>query len=118
MLARFTQIDYDREMALVALAGKRGAEREIGVCRYATMPGGTTCEYAIAIADEWQGKGLGWILMRRLIGAARSRGLDSMEGYVHASNGAMLGLCRKLGFANAPEPGDPRMRRVTLALGA
>jgi acetyltransferase len=115
MLARFTQIDYDREMAFVALAGKAGEEREIGVCRYATLPDGKSCEFAIVVADAWQGK-LGAIMMRRLIEVARARGLESMVGFVLATNAPMLRLCAKLGFVEAAEPGDPQVRRVTLAL--
>ena len=66
MLARFTQIDYDREMAFIAVVpveaakdGKAGAraEREIGVCRYVTNPDGETCEFALAVLDAWQRRG-------------------------------------------------------------
>ncbi|HEX7403782.1 MAG TPA: GNAT family N-acetyltransferase, partial [Usitatibacter sp.] len=116
MLARFTQIDYDREMAFIALAGDPGGEREIGVGRYATLPDGKTCEYAIVLADEWHGKGLGRILMSRLIEVASSRGLETMVGDVLASNEPMLRLCAKLGFSSAPQAEDPQMRRVSLAL--
>ena len=115
MLARFTQIDYDREMALVALDPARGGS-EVGVCRYAMLADGRTCEYAIVLSDEWQGRGLGGVLMRRLIDVARSRGLETMVGEVLASNDGMLRLCARLGFIAAPSPGDPAMRRVTLDL--
>lgn len=118
MLARFTQVDYDREMAFVALVEAAGREREIGVCRYATLPDGQTCEYAIVIADEWQGKGLGPIMMRRLIEVAQARALKSMVGFVLASNKPMLHLCTRLGFVAAPDGDDPTVRRVTLALPA
>jgi acetyltransferase len=116
MLARFTQIDYDREMALVALAGEPGRELEVGVCRYATLPDGETCEYAVVVADEWKARGLGRVLMQRLIEVARSRGLKSMVGHVLASNDSMLRLCGKLGFAATAEADDPQMRRVSLEL--
>ncbi len=116
MLARFTQIDYDREMAFVALVGEPGEPREVGVGRYATLPDGKTCEYAIVLADACHGKGLGEIMMRRLAEVARSRGLETMVGDVLASNEPMLHLCAKLGFAAAAIPGDHGMRRVTLDL--
>ncbi|MGZ5073975.1 MAG: bifunctional acetate--CoA ligase family protein/GNAT family N-acetyltransferase, partial [Usitatibacter sp.] len=116
MLARFTQIDYDREMAFVALVGEGEDTREIGVGRYATLPDGRTCAYAIVLADAWHGRGLGEIMMRRLVEVARARGLETMVGDVLASNDPMLRLCAKLGFASAAMPDDPGMRRVTLDL--
>ena len=118
MLARFTQIDYDREMALIALAGTDAGEHEVAVCRYFTLPDGASCEYAIVIADAWQRRGLGRQMMARLIAIARAQGLAAMIGVVDASNTGMLELCARLGFAIAPEPGDPLMRFVRLDLGA
>ncbi|MGZ5113153.1 MAG: bifunctional acetate--CoA ligase family protein/GNAT family N-acetyltransferase [Usitatibacter sp.] len=118
MLARFTQVDYDRDMAFVALIEVAGREREIGVCRYATLPDAESCEYAIVVADEWQGKGLGRIMMRRLIEVAQARGLKSMVGFVLASNEPMLRLCAELGFVAAIDAEDPMVRHVTLALPA
>jgi acetyltransferase len=115
MLARFTQIDYDREMALVAVLEEHGAEREIAVARYITMPDGKTCEYAIVIADAWQGRGLGRILMSAIIETARARGLETMVGWVLASNTAMLGLCAELGFVQVPDD-DPYTKKVALDL--
>ncbi|HEX3062608.1 MAG TPA: GNAT family N-acetyltransferase [Usitatibacter sp.] len=116
MLARFTQIDYDREMALIAVVPDGQGEREIGVCRYIRLPDRATCEYAIAVADEWQGKGLGSAMMRRLIAVARERGLSTMVGWVDSGNAGMLGLCGRLGFRAEHEPGDHLTRRVVLDL--
>ena len=116
MLARFTQIDYDREMALVAVREESGGEREVGVARYIRMPDGKTCEYAIVLADEWQGRGLGRRLMTAIIEVARDRGLETMVGWVFASNTGMLRLCAELGFRIEPEEDDGLTRRVTLAL--
>ena len=115
MLARFTQIDYDREMALVAVLEEAGGEREIAVCRYITLPDGESCEYAIVIADAWQGKGLGRLLMTALIDVARSRGLKTMIGWVLASNAPMLRLDAELGFVNLRDD-DPFTRRMVLDL--
>ena len=53
MLVRFTQIDYDREMALIAVTQQTGEEREIAVARYITNPDATSCEFAIVVGDEW-----------------------------------------------------------------
>jgi acetyltransferase len=116
MLAQFTRIDYDRDMALVALIEQAGREREIGVCRYAALPGDESCEYAIVVADEWQGKGIGRFMMQRLIEVARARGFQSMMGFVLASNEPMLQLCARLGFTAGHEVDDPGVQRVTLAL--
>jgi acetyltransferase len=115
MLARFTQIDYDREMALVAVLEEAGGEREIAVCRYITLPDGKSCEYAIVIADAWQGKGLGRLLMTALIDVARSRGLETMIGWVLATNTPMLRLDAELGFVSMPDE-DPYTRRMVLDL--
>lgn len=116
MLARFTQIDYVREMALIAIDEATG--RQVGVVRYVTMPDGRSCEYAIVVADAWQGKGLGRVMMARLVAVARERGLKSMVGFVLSDNVSMERLCTSLGFASEPEPGEPSVRRATLALEA
>jgi acetyltransferase len=116
MLARFTQIDYDREMAFVATFDDKGAEREIGVARYVTNPDGESCEFAIAVADEWQRRGLGRRFMTLLIEVACSRGLREMTGHVLADNRSMLALCQSLGFESAESTEGPQVRRVSLAL--
>ena len=116
MLARFTQIDYDREMALIATVEQDGSEVELGVCRYITNPDGSSCEFAIVIADDRQGQGLGRRMMKQLIAVARTRGLQTMIGHVLGSNRGMLSLCQSLGFAIAENPDDPMLKRVILAL--
>lgn len=126
MLVRYTQIDYDREVALVAVIGGDGAigltgevdaeERIIGVVRYLRNPDGETCEFAVAIADDWQGKRLGATLMRAIIDAARNKGLKRIEGFVLGSNSKMLGLMSYLGFRIATDPEDPTMKIVTMQL--
>jgi acetyltransferase len=116
MLARFTQIDYDREMALIATLEEDGAEREIGVVRYITNPDGESCEFALVVADEWQRRGLGRRMMTNLIDVARSRGLREMNGHVLAENSPMLALCEKLGFSSFESSEGPQVRRVSLAL--
>jgi acetyltransferase len=116
MLARFTQVDYDREMALVAIERRDGREREIGVARYIRLPDRRTCEFAIVIADAWQRRGLGLRIMRRLVEVARGAGAEVMVGYVLASNVAMLRVCRELGFAIERDPGEPLDRRAILRL--
>lgn len=98
MLVRLTQIDYDREMAFVALTQRNDETMEIGVSRYAINPDGDSCEFALVVADEWQNRGLGALLMQILMEAARHRGLERMNGSVLAGNSNMLDLMRRLGF--------------------
>lgn len=99
MLVRFTQIDYYREMALVAvLEGRTGEEKQIGVARYVIDLDGRSCEFAIVVADEWHGKGIGSRLMKNLMNAARAQGLSSIRGEVHKDNSQMLRLMKNLGF--------------------
>jgi acetyltransferase len=116
MLARFTQIDYDREMAFVATLDQDGAEREVGVVRYVTNPDGESCEFALVVADEWQHRGLGRRMMTLLIDVARTRGLREMNGHVLADNRSMLTLCQSLGFESTESSEGPQVRRVSLAL--
>jgi acetyltransferase len=97
-LTRFTQVDYNREMALIALICENGRETEIGVARYVVNPDGRSCEFAIVIADAWQRKGIGSKLMHSLMEAARRRGLETTEGWVLSGNSRMLALADGLGF--------------------
>jgi acetyltransferase len=110
MLARFTQIDYDREMALVAVENEGTDDaRLIGVARYVGNPDGQSCEFALTVADDVQKKGIGRQLMQMLMNIARDRGLTIMEGDVLAENRKMLRLCEKLGFRVARNPQDPEV---------
>lgn len=112
MLVRFTQIDYDREMALIAVIWKDGQEVELGVARYAMNPDGRTCEFALVVADEWQRRGIGSRLMTSLMEAARHRGFETMEGEVLSDNTSMLMLVRNLGFSVQTSPDDPGVKLV------
>ena len=110
LLARFTQIDYDREMALVALLGEHTPQaRIIGVVRYIGNPDNQSCEFALTVADAWQKRGLGSQLMERLMSIARERGLQVMEGDVLAQNTRMLRLCAALGFHTVRNEDDPEV---------
>ncbi|MCK9387653.1 MAG: GNAT family N-acetyltransferase [Sulfuritalea sp.] len=115
-LIRLTQIDYDREMAFVATLDEDGAEREVGVARYATNPDGESCEFAIVVADDWQGKGLARRLMGILIDTARARGLKHMHGDFLAENSRMLAFVAGLGFVLSVHPEDHGIKRGVLAL--
>ncbi|ARU06539.1 GNAT family N-acetyltransferase [Comamonas serinivorans] len=125
MLSRFTLIDYDREMALVAVVRERQAddtgailerERIIGVSRYITNPDRTSCEFSLLVADDYAGRGLGSRLMLSITDAAREKGLAEIIGLVLTNNHTMLKLMRSLGFDVKPYPGDPDFRLVTKRL--
>ncbi len=125
MLARFTLIDYDREMALVAVYKERKAdaqgvisetERIIGVSRYITNPDQTSCEFSLVVADDFSGKGLGSRLMESIMEVAREKGLSEIEGLVLAKNPAMLKLMRSLGFGEKPFHEDPDFRILSHSL--
>lgn len=94
MLARFTQLDYDRELALVALL-----DREfIAVGRYAPNADGDTAEFALVVADAWQGRGLGRMLLEKLREEARKAGYRALYGNIMEANHDMLNLALRLGF--------------------
>jgi acetyltransferase len=119
MLVRFTQLDYDRELAFVALCADptcAGEEEEIGVARYIQNPDGESCEFALVVADAWHGKHVGSHLMRALIAAARDKGLLRMQGEVLTENRKMLDLVRYLGFVVHAHPEDATVRQVELDL--
>jgi acetyltransferase len=118
MLVRFTQIDYDREMAFVAVREEGGREIEIGVARYITSPDARSCEFAVVVADAWQRRGLGRRMLERLIEVARWRGLQTMVGHILGGNQSMLALCKKLGFEISDHPEDAAMKRAVLNLNA
>ena len=113
LLARFTQIDYEREMALV-LRPESG-NRILGVVRLVADPDNVSAEFAIVVASNLHRKGIGWLLLGRLVDYARARKLSELVGYVLRENAAMLALASKLGFvANASESAE--VVRVVLRL--
>ena len=107
MLVSFTQIDYRREMALIAIVEEEDGPRQIGVTRYAINPDETSCEFAIVVSDRVQNQGIGTRLMKALMDAARDHGLDRIEGTVLKHNAPMLDLMDDLGFAQSRSPDDP-----------
>ena len=117
MLVRFTQIDYDREMALVAtVENEDGTEKQIGVSRYVTNPDGESVEFALAVADDWQKHGIGRKLMGALIECARMKGYRAVVGDVLALNTKMFRLMTSLGFTIHPHPDDAAVKRVVKPL--
>lgn len=116
MLVRFTQIDYDREMAFIAVVQGNNKEVEIGVCRYTIETDGKTCEFAIVVADEWRQHGIAHKLMEQLIEYARYQGLETMRGNVLSSNREMITLAKSLGFTVHPTPEDNSLTSVVKRL--
>ncbi len=117
MLVRFTQLDYDREMALAMIrTDESGCEEQLAVARFITDPDNESCEFALEVADRWQGRGIGFILMSSLFDAARGQGLKVMRGEVLAGNKGMLKLMHKLGFAVVTHPEDRALTIVTKQL--
>jgi len=116
MVARLTQIDYDREMAFLATIQDGEVEKEIGVCRYAVNPDGESCEFAVVVADEWQHRGLARRLMGTLIETARNKGLSYMNGVFLANNERMLRFVQGLGFVLSNDPDDSTIKLGVLSL--
>ena len=123
MLARYSRIDYDRELALVATVQlpnpeHRGHPQEeiIGFAHYLRNADGRGAEYALVVADNWQRHGLGKELLQGLLQVARDQRLDYIEGFVLAANRPMLGLMTRMGFQNDVDEDDPTLRRVWLSL--
>lgn len=114
-LARLTQIDYARAMAFVALDPADGAL--LGVSRLAADADGRDAEFAVVVRSDAQGRGLGRLLMERLISYGRSEGLERLFGHVASDNEGMQAMCRRLGFAIAPDPEDTDQVLATLQLG-
>lgn len=115
-IRRLTRIDYDREMAFVAIAGSDAQTRLLGVARYVRDEAGGGAEFAVVVADAWQRRGIGTMLLQALLGYARAAGLARLHGITLAANQPMQYLGRKLGFAQRAEPGDASARLLEKAL--
>lgn len=116
MLERFTQVDYDREMAYLASIKVNGEEVEIGTARYTINPDGETCEFGIVVNDEWQGRGVGTVLMQTLMEEAKTKQIKQIEGQVLAGNFNMLKLMKALGFTIETSKDSPDIKQVSLRL--
>ena len=116
MVARLTQVDYVRNLALVAIITGDGASRIVGVARYAAIADSAACEFAVTVADDWQKRGIATLLMQRLIDAARDAGFHRMTGSVMSVNTAMRPLMRALGFSSHADPEDAALGICSLDL--
>ena len=113
-LRKLTEIDYAREMALIAtICRDDSGEEEIGVARYILDDTGDSAEFAIVVGDCWQRLGLGEKLLQSLFGAAAEAGVSALHGITLSTNLAMLRLAKKLGFALQYYPGDASLMRLS-----
>ncbi len=102
ILARFTQIDYDREISFVALDDRAGEEQMLGIANIIGEPDGKRGEFSVLIGDPWQGVGIGAKLLLQCLRIAQERGMEIVWGTVLSENIYMLGLGKKLGFTVTP----------------
>lgn len=116
LLRQLLHPEMVRGVAFIALLPSNPEKPEIGVCRYSASPDGASCECAVAVSDEWQGRGLGTILMRHLITTARQRGIKRMYSIDANDNQSMRDLARDLGFQHHVAPDDPTLVIHTLNL--
>jgi acetyltransferase len=110
-LARFTQIDYDREMAFIASrCGPNGVPETLGVARVVVDPDNVAGEFAVTVRSDLKGKGLGSMLMKKLIAYCRLRGTREIVGEALADNVGVIKLVRKLGFTVTPDTDVVQLR--------
>jgi acetyltransferase len=115
MLARFTQIDYDREIALVAIDPDSASKKMLGVARIIGDPDGKTGEFSVLVGDPWHGQGIGGLLLGRALQIAKQRGIETVWGFVLKENRGMLALGEKLGFgAKAGEDAGEMVLKIDL----
>ena len=114
-LARFTQIDYDREIAFIATRKRAdGSFATLGVARAIMDPDNVQAEFAVIVRSDLKGLGLGTILMHKLIDYCRHRGTREMIGETLSQNVGLLNLVRRLGFEVDESAGDTRALRLDL----
>ena len=112
LASRLSHLDYGGEMALVA----QHNGMTLGVARYSADRDRLSAEFAVAVRSDWHGRGVGYLLMGRLIEIAQRSGIGELFGLVLHENKPMLDMCRELGFSFAPEPNDATVLRVRKSL--
>jgi acetyltransferase len=105
-------LDYRREMALLA----QHDGMTLGVARYSADPDRLSAEFAVAVRSDWHGRGVGYLLMARLIEVAQQSGIGELVGLVPHENQSMLVMCRELGLSIAPVPNDVTVLQVRKSL--
>lgn len=118
LLKKMTVLDPATDVAYVALIDPGEGEREIGVARFSAANGAIDCEFAVTVANEWQRKGLGTLLMKYLLDAARTRGIHTMHSSDLRDNDLMRGFAGRLGFGHRPDPDDATQVLYSLSSSA
>lgn len=117
-LARLTQVDYQREMAFVAVRrGEQGADETVGVVRTVADPDGDTAEFSIVVRSDLKRRGLGTLLLQKAVGHLRRKGIRELCGDVIASNESMLELARRFAGYSCDPPDEDGIVRIRLPLG-
>lgn len=116
LLHRLTHPDPPREVALIAVVDDADGEREIAVARYARTEVPTRAEFAIVVADEWQGRGIATRLMKDLLRIADANGFEEIIGITLADNTRMLQFTRSLGFEHRTSREDASLIELRKAL--
>ncbi len=119
MIARFTQVDYDRELALLALARDKKSptgETIVGIARYIANHDRESAEFAVVVTDAWHGRGVARRLLAALIAAAKGKGLQRLVGTVLRANHRMVRFVQRQGFTVHDNPEDAEQVTVELAL--
>ncbi len=101
VVARYCNIDYDKEMAIVAELTEEGRRRILGVVRLVVEPDGKTGEIAFIVADPWQGLGLGWKMVDYMIEICRDKRLETIYALILRDNHRAIILVKEMGFAIA-----------------
>jgi acetyltransferase len=112
LAARLSHLEYGRELALVA----QHDGVTLGIARYSADSDRLSAEFAVAVRSDWHWRGVGHLLMTRLIELAQQSGIGELVGLVLHQNKLMLDMCRELGFSIAPEPNDATVLRVRKSL--
>ena len=113
-IEELTRVDFSRDMAIAATTMIGDEETLIGVARYARDKKGDAAEFAIVVADAWQGRGVGGQLLEALIAAAQAGGVTRLYGDILATNQRMLAFVRRHGFVLSRNPDDATLSRATL----
>jgi len=106
LLRQMTVVDPATGVAYVAVIGEGAREQQIGVARFSAPGGELDCEFAVTVGDAWQNRGLGTLLMRRLVEAARARGMDAMHSSDAADNDLMRKFAQHLQMQHQRDPQD------------
>jgi acetyltransferase len=114
-IVRLSQLDYDRDIAFVALDGDTG--ELAGICRYSADPDHERAEFGILVRSDLQGIGLGRALMAQLLDYGRADGLARLDGLILRENATMLDLAARMGFTPVPQADASALVKVSLALG-